>query len=190
MNKKIMATLTVLMIALSAFGFAYAHWKDTVQIEGTVKMGEFIVGILDSSVVVTETTNGVPEGEFKVPKPWVANTTVTLKDSETSTHHVPTQKVWKTMIVNITNAYPQYDVHINFSLKNAGTIPANITGVTVTKIPTTAATFTFTPVLLHRQIDPCTEVKATLKIVFLQTAEECHTYTFKITIEAIQWNKA
>ena len=185
-----MGMFALLIIALSVAGFAYAHWSDTVKIEGTVKMGELIVGILNNSVVVSETTNGVPEEDFVPPKPWVANATVTLKDFETSVHHVPTETVAKTMIVNITNAYPQYDVEIKFKLKNAGTIPANVTSVTITEIPATAANFTFTPDLLHKQIDPCTYIEATLTIVFLQGAEECHTYTFKITIEAMQWNKA
>ena len=190
MKTKTMAMFALLMIALSVAGFAYATWKDTVVISGKVKMGEFIVGILNNSVEVTETTNGVPEDEFKVPKPWVANTTVTLEDFEKSKHHVPTETVAKTMIVNITNAYPCYDVEINFTLKNAGTIPANITSVTITEIPAIAAEFTFTPPLLYKQIDPCTKIEATLTIHFLQTAEECHTYTFKIEIVAVQWNKA
>jgi len=120
----------LLTIMLLILGVAYAHWTDTVVINTTVKMGEFIVGILDGSVVMEETTNGVPEEEFSPPKPWVCNATVMLCDSETSEHHVPPQTVWKKMFITINNAYPQWDLHINFTIKNAGTIPAKLMGIT------------------------------------------------------------
>jgi hypothetical protein len=132
-TKKLMATFAILMIALSVAGFVYAAWYDYVKIEGTVKMGELIVGILSDKekplayIEVSETTNGFPEGEsghgFE-PKPWVANTTVTLEDFETSEHHEPPQTVAHKMKIETDNAYPQYDVHIKGVLKNAGTIPA------------------------------------------------------------------
>ncbi|MEM0006664.1 MAG: hypothetical protein QXR89_00130 [Candidatus Bathyarchaeia archaeon] len=136
-TKKLAATFAILMIALSVAGFVYAAWRDYVYIEGTVHMGEFIVGIyagsptdLTAPITVVETTNGYPEGEKGhdfVPKPWVANTTVTLSKLETSKHHEPPQTVAHVMDILIENAYPQYDVHISGKLKNAGTIPAKAT---------------------------------------------------------------
>lgn len=122
-----MATFAILIIALSAAGFGYAHWSDRVTIEGTIKMGELIVGIKNDTLSWVETTNGFPEdeaGHSYDPKPWVANATITLSDNETSTHHVPEETVSKNMTILIENAYPQWDLHINFSFKNAGTIPA------------------------------------------------------------------
>ena len=142
-SKSVMATFAAILVALSAVGFAYSAWTDQVQIEGVARMGEFIVCILYSPLpsgwyapfVVEETTNGYPEdgtgapttgpGSF-VPKPWVANTTVTLEDYRTSVHHEPTQTVAHKMNIYVDNAYPQYDAHIKFLLKNAGTIPANL----------------------------------------------------------------
>ncbi len=137
-NEKIMAAFVMSLFALSAAGVVYAHWSDMVTIEATVEMGELIVGILSTDdpdnrsafLWVYETTNGVPEEDFFPDKPWVANTTVTLDDFETSTHHAPKQTVAKKMIIYVDNAYPQYDVHVKFLLKNAGTIPAILpTGV-------------------------------------------------------------
>jgi hypothetical protein len=131
--KKLAATFAILMIALSVAGFVYAAWYDYVKIEGTVKMGELIVGILSDPkeplayIEVSETTNGVPEEQFYPAKPWVASTTVALEDFETSKHHVTPQTVAHEMNITIDNAYPQYDVHIKGVLKNAGTIPANAT---------------------------------------------------------------
>jgi len=130
MKTKMIAAFIVTLMALSIFGFAYSAWRDNVYINGTVHMGELIVGILAEGeppyVDVIETTNGVPEEEFCPPKPWVANTTVTLEDFETSVHHEPPQTVAHTMIITVDNAYPQYDVHIKGVLKNAGTIPAKL----------------------------------------------------------------
>jgi len=132
MNTKTIAAFIVTLMALSIFGFVYSAWYDYVYIEGTVHMGELIVGILSDPddpykyIEVVETTNGVPEEEFEPAKPWVANTTVTLEDFETSVHHEPQQTVAHTMIITVDNAYPQYDVHIKGILKNAGTIPAKL----------------------------------------------------------------
>ena len=207
---------------LLILGVAYAHWTDTVVIEGTVHMGELIVGIRE--VCVTETTNGVPEEEFYPPKPWVADTTVTLKDEETSAHHEPPQTVYKTMIITITNAYPQYDVHIEFKLKNAGTIPAILTDCEFTGKDETddePLTLVWDPKLHYDgkkwtgagcikdeegneivninitaylpkdlQLEPCTDYDVIIDIDFKQTAEECHTYTFTVTVNFVQWNLA
>lgn len=142
-SKSLMATFAIVLVALSTVGFAYSAWKDSVKISATANMGEFIVGILTNPlpanwtepVVVEETTNGWPEagpapgplqeGGFD-PKPWVANTTVTLDCYRTSVHHDPVQTVAHYMYIYVDNAYPQYDAHIKFLLKNAGTIPAHI----------------------------------------------------------------
>lgn len=128
MNKKIMATFGVLIIALSVAGFAYAHWTDMVTIEGTVHMGELIVGWYNTSPYLltwTETINGVPEEDF-VPSKDVCDATIVLSDPETSVHHEPIETVYKTMTITVDNAFPQWDLHIEAWIKNAGTIPAYI----------------------------------------------------------------
>ncbi len=138
-----MASFAVTLVALSLVGVAFAGWTDQVNITGTAYMGDFIVGILTDPLpegwaepfMVLETTNGFPEDgtgapssgpESFVPKPWVANTTVTLEDYEESVHHEPAATVAKKMIITVDNAYPQYDSHIKFYLKNAGTVPAHL----------------------------------------------------------------
>ena len=106
-TKKVMATFAVLMIALSVAGFVYAHWSDSVQIEGTVHMGELIVGILDiKDCWDNEPTLPVPKDVGKVK--------CTLEDPETSKHHDPPQTVYHTMIVTVTDAYPNLSlIHIS-----------------------------------------------------------------------------
>jgi len=43
--------------------------------------------------------------------------------------------------------------------------------------------------LKGNQIEPCNELLTEICVDIKQPAEECHDYTFKIEIEAIQWNK-
>jgi hypothetical protein len=42
---------------------------------------------------------------------------------------------------------------------------------------------------LGTQFDPCSGIKSEIDLDFEQEAEECHTYTFSITIDCVQWNK-
>lgn len=138
-----MASFAIILVALSTVGFAYSSWRDSVTVNVNAQMGEFIVGILtdplpdgwEVPVIVEETTNGFPEGGpapppweeggFE-PKPWVCDTEFFLDDFRTSVHHDPIQTVAHYMKITVDNAYPQYDAHVKFLLKNAGTIPAHI----------------------------------------------------------------
>jgi len=225
-SKSLIGTFGLLIVILSLLGVVYAHWSDVVTIEGTVHMGELIVGILNNSVTHYETINGVPEAEFLPPanKTWVANATITLSDFETSVHHDPPETVAKKMTILMANAYPQWDVHIEFMLKNAGTIPAtyteaNFTGYDVTDgenltwrqdlwyYNTTLKAWIWEGALVDPdgeimnvrvvayvpedgQLEPCNCYLVCIDIDFKQTAEECHTYTFSVTFEFVQWNKA
>lgn len=234
MKTKTMAMFAILMVALSAAGFAYAHWTDTVYIEGTVKMGELIVGWYNTTeypLTWNETTNGFPEdepGHGFVPKPWVCNATITLEDKETSVHHEPPETVYKTMNITAGNAYPQWDLHIKAWIKNAGTIPAYICPdfkidmydetddewLEFTYNETTGVgeiwdngdndmwdnplgsvddvviiNFKVICDIEGWQIEPCTANPFEIHLDFKQEAEQCHTYTFKVTITAVQWNK-
>jgi hypothetical protein len=236
MNKKIMATFAIVLIALSMAGFAYAHWSDTVKIEGTVNMGELIVGILkdayglDKDYIKTETTNGGPE-----EKPTTCDATITMSEEQTSVHHDPTVTVYHKMTAEINNAYPQWDLHLEFKIKNAGTIPAivkpavitgrdtkdgedltfnvisatwvggdhyeivmeivdpNAGGYDVLENPIPAPIINIKISLwepLDEQLEPCHDYPVHIDLDFKQEAEECHTYTFSVVWEFIQWNKA
>ena len=196
------------IVVLSVFGVAYSHWSDTVVIEGTVEMGELIVGILS-----------VECGEIEDKD--VGSITCTLKEPETSTHHTPQQTVYKRLEVNITDAYPQYVVWINATVKNAGTIPARLQAIRLVEARDEKdgedLTVTFDPdnlngtvedpvhgaiinyrleldpriptTILGWQLEPCTEYWVKITIDFKQEAEECHTYKFVFEVEFIQWNK-
>ena len=226
-----MAIFAAFLMTLSMVGITYAAWRDEVEIQATIHMGELIVGWNNTNYVVSETTNGFPEGEYDhgyTPKTWVANTTIKFEEPETSVHLEPPKTVYKEMYINVTNAYPQYDAHIDVYISNAGTIPAciykefaldfydetddedlsyvleagypkydpildeyQVKGAIVDPDDGPIINFNFT---IHDeeetlQIDSCEQDLVEIDVDFKQEAEECHTYTFKVKILAIQWNK-
>lgn len=144
MKRKMILAFAGLFIALSLVGATYAAWWDVIVIKGTANTGEFAVGILEV-VNVVESTNGyweevegwrldyIPEWQTGpyVAKPWVADTFVWLSDEELVECVCEDQDpitIWHGMNIYIDNAYPQYDAHIFYTYKNAGTIPAQFVG--------------------------------------------------------------
>lgn len=51
---KISALFMTLAIVLSLVGFTYAHWADTIQIEGTMKMAHVLIGIKSEKVLMSK----------------------------------------------------------------------------------------------------------------------------------------
>ncbi len=243
-TKNLMTSFTLLLVTMSMVGFAYSGWTDQVKVEGVVNMGEFIVGILTNPipdgylrpfpVEVIEATNGWYEDDDTrnfVPKPWVANTFVTLSDFRTSVHHEPQQTVAYKMHIAVDNAYPQYGAHIVFLMKNAGTIPAHIRllfdyvtveglGDPVRDLVVVENGWIYSGGSYYNQgyifdpdrgvnviqwwlqfevpvnpdapeaiqLEPCNHYLSVIVFSFMQDAQECHTYKFGMTVDAIQWN--
>jgi len=111
MNKKIMATLAILMIALSMAGFAYAMWSETLVIQGIVDMAE-----LDVDLSLCHVWEYPADGYDKW---WVANTTATLSADN------------KTLTITVENAYPCYEFEIVFDIHCEGAMPAKLTNFDV-----------------------------------------------------------
>jgi hypothetical protein len=205
----------VTLMAASIAGVAFAHWSDVIYIEGTVEMGELIVGWLDIKFCGDNEDTFDPVKEVAEPDCW-------LEVPETSVHHEPPQTVYKELHINVTNAYPQYEAFCKVDLKNAGTIPAHIVGLSITD-PDGVLTIEQDPLdpthyeilkdvdgdgnleaiinlyiykqatgdpLVCNQLEPCTDEPVDIVLEFKQEAEECHTYRFSIEILAVQWNKA
>jgi hypothetical protein len=130
MKSKIMASLAVLLIALTVSGFAYAHWTDMITINGTAQMGELIFGFThiwecdDGKMVwfnsVTDFYNDYPE-----PKD-VGSISCVLSEPQTAVHIANPETVYKTMTITITHAYPEYVCWCFFSLDNGGSIPLDV----------------------------------------------------------------
>lgn len=204
--KKIGLICLAVVLAVGLLGVGYAHWDDQLYINGTVQAGEFIFGILKDSV-----TTGDNEDQ-NVPIKEVGDCTATLSEFETSVHHEPGVVVGKLLTFTVTDVYPCYELYINFSLKNAGTVPACINGVHIYDPngeleydPARGAlvkaggspeviNITFTTKdggdwVVGKQIDPCQEVPVMLSLHFKQATPECAAYMLTIHIVAVQWNK-
>jgi len=214
-KSKVLSMFLVTLMAASIAGVAFAHWSDVVYIDGTVEMGELIVGWLDIKMCGDNEDTFDPVKEVAEPECW-------LDVEETSVHHDPPQTVYKVLYIVVHNAYPQYRAYCKVDLKNAGTIPAHIVGLSITD-PDGVLTIEPDPAdpthyeimkdvdgdgdleaiinlyiykqetgapLVCNQLDPCTDEPVDIVLEFKQEAEECHTYRFVIEILAVQWNKA
>jgi len=202
------------IILLSMFGYAYAHWSDTITITGTAKMGSLTIvwdekegGFLDYTD--NEVDKDVAWGKiYYDPDSYVV-------DPHTG------KGGYEILIINIYNAYPCYEIHFTtLKVNNTGTIPAHFIGITITGYDETDGkelVFEWLPGYEYKkgafkddvdgdgeleeiinveivdfvchQLDPCDTTKGEIDFHFKQEAEECHTYTFTVTIEAVQWNK-
>jgi len=83
---------------------------------------------------------------------------------------------------HLTNAYPCYTAYINFTIQNQGTLNAHINKVTVENPNPTALEVTAPTYLECTWIAPWEKIESQAT-AHLTEPEECHTYTFKITIQ-------
>lgn len=204
--KKIGLICLAVVLALAGLGFGYAHWSDQLYVDSTVDAGDLMVGFTEVLVNEThENPNPPPDyldGEYLGKD--VADVTYEFVNWRTSPHSL--KEGAQGVIVTITDAYPCYEAHITFVVDNLGTIPVIFEGVTITD-PT--GELTYDPVLealvdvagdeiinftfinlIGWQLDYCQNTKAEVDVHIKQEAEECHTYSFRVDIEAIQYNKS
>jgi hypothetical protein len=108
MKGKVTALFAVLVLSLAATGIAYAAWTAQLNISGTVYTGTFDMTISN------------PAYDYPIV-PGVGGTmTVTV--------------VGDTLTTVITNAYPGRTGWVDIKLKNTGTVPAKVTGITFTQM--------------------------------------------------------
>jgi len=130
-NKKIAAIMLLIAITLSAFGIVYAHWSDTATITGNIKMGTLTLAFItteDPSAAEyywNGTTWKLGEKEGKDVGSANAQYKDWITDKDTG------KPGWKTLEINMTNAYPGYAVHTTFRSHNIGTVPLFIYNVTL-----------------------------------------------------------
>ncbi len=217
MNSRILGLFTLLVVLLSVVGMAYAKWYDVVQIEGTVEMGEFIFGISEiQELGDNEPDLPVPkdvayiEATLEEPETGKTGKTVYKLMLVYIYNAYPSYMAW--VIFNLSNAgtIPAHIVSLTVEGKDlsdgtdllwydpdgdgCGILFEDTNGngeyndgeerinLSITKLDGRP--------LVCNQIDPCIDEKALLWLHFKQASEECHTYFFKITIEAVQWNEA
>jgi len=111
-SRGLVGTLGLVMVLLLVLGVTYAHWAETLTIEGTVKTGTFNVEI---SCTYSDNEKNRDVGKI---------TCTYLVDHGT----IEPDK----LTIEIENAYPGYRVYINIAVWNLGTVPAVLDSVTVT----------------------------------------------------------
>jgi len=213
-RSKLMGGVPLLfIILLSMFGYAYAHWSDTITITGIAEMGSLTI-VWDEN---EKAYLGYEDNEVDKDVAWGE----IYYDENSYVVDPHTGKGgYKTLIIEIHNAYPCYEIHFTtLVVNNTGTIPAHFIGITITGRDETDGedlVFEWLPDYEYEigvfkddvdddgvleeiinvkivnfvchQLDPCHTTKGEIDFHFKQDAEECHTYTFTVTIEAVQWN--
>jgi len=162
----------VLTLCLAGVGVVYAHWTQTLEIEGTVETGVLDVEFLQCGV--TEISDPLGTGETTV------DCINTDGDGDLDA-----------MLINMSNVTVCYTVEIDFDVHNNGSVPLVIDAIVVTMDQTSQGDDAFDiqlqGIAIGDEINPCDSKPCILRIHVL--AEEVGCYGFFITIEAVNWNE-
>jgi hypothetical protein len=126
-NKKIAAMALTIAIALSLFGFVYAHWGDMVTIRGVVDMGSVTIAWDEDEPLLWA------DNEETLPEPKDVGWAEVYYDPDSYYTDVHTGKGgYKNLIVKIHSAYPQYKIYIsNLVVNNTGTVPIHFVDIII-----------------------------------------------------------
>jgi predicted ribosomally synthesized peptide with SipW-like signal peptide len=154
--KTAMGMFAALMVALAMTGVAFAWWTETLKIEGSVATGKLGVDFNNPE------TSCDPE-----------MTCTAVKDANTIT-------------VTVGNAYPCGLCVVTFDIHNTGTIPAKVTGITLTK--PSELDVTLENIAIGNIIGIGGSKVCKLTVHVAEAAKELSTYTFTVTIDFGQFN--
>jgi hypothetical protein len=157
MKTKTLAILLTAIIALNIMGFSYAG------LSGKIKTNN------NSNTLKTYFVLPLTYSDNEMEKD-VAQVTATISIEGAEIE------------IFITNGYPCYEAYVDFTIQNQGDKTVHIYNVTVENLNPTALDVAVTD-LTCTTLYPWDETEGTVTTHILQTAQECHTYTFKITIE-------
>ena len=159
--------LTILAIAIILVGSSYAMWYKVLTINGTIN-----TGYVDA--VFTNVSSYDNEPQIKD----VSNVTFSLsEDSEVLT-------------ISLNNAYPCINYTVEFDILNSGTIPVIITAVNGIPSSEPYQVMGNLTDVVGLQLEPGDTVHVKMVIHLSNDALQDSTYTFSITIQAVQWNEA
>lgn len=106
MKGKILVTANLILILFAITGFSYSHWSDTINIQGTVKMGHKEL-IIDSYKVLT------PTGA----------------DYDLSYYRTPDKL---TLIITCENITNDWEIAVGLLIHNNGTLPLKLEETQIT----------------------------------------------------------
>jgi len=205
MNRKIITLPMLLVFALVATGFAYAHWTKTLRIIGNVNTTELDwefqqpTGYLDHEGTKDWTADcdwNFWQGNKDIGGPTELKLIDTDGDGD-----------YDRLNVTLVNAYPGYAEEISFYVHNNGEMPLIFKKVVVDgneivpPIPPNPDTV-FIDVTgdgkydlkirfgdnLGLQFEPCTSKEISVSILVLQDAPQGQTLTFTIQLVAENWS--
>jgi hypothetical protein len=142
--KKIGLLCLALVLALGTLGIGYAHWCDTIYIEGQVTTGELCVEFVNCDLMDDEEPVNYG-GDYPTDDPdntsnngfvfepgkgywWELD-----KNVGWGTQNISDDGMWggKTLTVTLNNVYPSYFNELTFYLHNCGTIPLKIDHIVI-----------------------------------------------------------
>ncbi|MEW6770250.1 MAG: hypothetical protein AB1330_02535 [Bacillota bacterium] len=179
MRKKWFVTLA-LVLSLALVGLGLAWWTDQLTIAGTVGTGEVDVVFTGAFTDDDGTVNDPSIDPSDPLDPPTYDKNVAMKEAAIS-------EDGKTLTCTITNGYPSYAPTTYFTITNTGTVPVRITAVTVTP-PAGGEVEVTVPDLVGEVIDPEASLNGVCYQHVTEAAAENSSYTYTVTIDAIQWN--
>ena len=202
LNRKYMAIPLLLVFALVATGFAYAHWSETLLITATVDTAELDWELKQpTNYMDHENTNDWAadcdwnfwQGNKDVGGP----TRVELKDTDGDNDY-------DTLEVTLVNAYPGYAEEISFYVHNNGEVPFIFKKVIIdgNEIGSDDPTTVFLDLTgegdydikvrfgnnIGEQYEPCEDNEISFSILVLQDAPQGQSLTFTIQLVAENWS--
>jgi hypothetical protein len=213
--KKLSVICIIVVLALAAMGFGFAKWSDTMTVGLSAATGTLSWGFVSGSFMQKDAgpdwtcddglnnVRPVPEGKN------VGATEGVFSDSDGD-------GVLDTLTVTVRNAYPCYYNEASAKVQNYGTIPVKIQKAVVTWMGSQQPLDDGIVYAFHKngaitvydgttdteviefcwmnntgtQQHPGQRHEESFDFHVLQPAEQGTTYTFAITLEAVQWNES
>lgn len=213
MNTRIQMTtvIVLLFVFLASIGVGYGLWSKTLQIDGSVNTGSvdavFVNPFTDDDNTVNDPTKDIgdvsnciqtPGGKYGLGScdPAASGHNNPRKDKDVGYCVAvidPLDKTGETLLVTIDNAYPSYYCTVFFKVRNTGTIPVKVWGLSLggPAIESKYVTGHWTDIQVGQQIDPgeAYMVDADLDLHVEQIAPQSSTLTLVGKIQLAQWNE-
>lgn len=148
-------------------GTSYAMWYKVLTINGTVNTG--YVDAIFTNVMTRDT---------EIPEKDVSNITATLSSDA------------ETMNITLNNAYPCINYILEFDIMNTGSIPVIIDNTTMSNYPCCMDLGGNLTNVIGIQLEPNESVHVIMIFHLTNNCDQNVTYTFTVTITAVQWNEA
>jgi hypothetical protein len=213
--KKIGLLCLALVLALGTLGIGYAHWTDTIYINGQVTTGELCWKFASCSLLDHYQPINYG-GDYPTATPdYTSNPGFTYEPEVGYFWELDKNVAWgtqnisadgKTLKVTLNNAYPCYFNVLSFYVLNCGTIPLKVDHVVINGQNYTAGV----PYVQYdfngdgqydfeiqwgdnwgEQIDPggrSPEFSFWMHVLQPAPQSQLDTLTFNITLVAVQWN--